>query len=190
MDEATERFYEGVLRSLQALSLNLQRRLLQDPRWAVFIGHTPPALERSALLPSQPRPARRPPSVADLHRSQMQRHVGRYIGAAHGSSGQPIHTWLVPSSTGVHGGFAFIRAPHAALQLNLGRLGPCLSGGPRETVCVWHDRYGTGLVSMLFNADATAFRAHWQPLDSQSRDFMRMDPRYWDNPTSWNGILQ
>ena len=191
IDEATERFYEGVLRSLQTLERNLQRRLLEDPRWAVFVGRTPPALERR-LLPPPPKLAagQAPPSLNHRHHQQMLRHVGRYRGAAFGTSRQPVLTWLVPSSSGVRGGFAFIRQPHGALQLNLGRLGPCLAGEPQELVCVWHDRYGTGLVSMLFNADSSEFRALWRPVDSGSADFLRMDPQHWDGPTTWNGLLQ
>ena len=191
LDEATERFYEGVLRSVQTMQLNLQRRLLAEPRWAVFVGHTPPALERS-LLPPAPKAAKgqATPSLANQHRTQMLRHVGHYRGAAFGTSRQPVLTWLVPSSSGVQGGYAFIRQPHGVLELNLGRLSPCLAGEPQEVICVWHDRHGTGLVSMLFNAGSTEFRALWRPVDSSSGDFLRMDPRYWDGPTTWNGLLQ
>ena len=190
-DEATERFYEGVLRSLQTMNQNLQLRLLKEPRWAAFIGRAPQGLERSQLPRETAAPAGKDgPSLAVKHRQQVLRLVGRYSGAGHGTSSQPVHTWLYPSDLGVVGGFAFLRGSGNDLKLNLGRLGPCLVGEPSELVCVWRDRFGTGLVSMLFNDSATEFRARWDALNARPTDFMRMDPRHWDGPTPWNGLLQ
>jgi len=190
-DEATERFYEGVLRSLQTMNQNLQLRLLKEPRWAAFIGRVPLGLERSQLPRETAPPAGKDgPSLAHKHRQQALRLVGRYTGAGHGTSSQPVHTWLHPSDLGVVGGYAFLRGSGDDLKLNLGRLGPCLVGEPSELVCVWRDRFGTGLVSMLFNDTATEFRARWDRLHARPTDFMRMDPRHWDGPTPWNGLLQ
>jgi hypothetical protein len=187
-DEVTERFYEAVLRSLQVMARQLQRRLAEDSRWAVFIGRAPQGLERSQLPREAAAPAGKDgPALMWRHSQQMLRLVGRYTGAGHGISSQPIHTWLRPSDLGVTGGYAFLRGSGDDLALNLGRLAPCLAGEPGELVCVWHDRFGTGLVSMLFNDAATEFRARRQ---HDRGEFIRMDPRHWDGPTAWNGLLQ
>lgn len=189
-DEATERFYEAVLRSLHTMQQNLRLRLLQDSRWSAFVSVTPPMLERVRHLKAMPQVREKHVWRFQKHRQQMRRYVGRYFGSNSGNSRLHVETWL-DFDVEVFGGFAFVTRYADDFRLSLGRLSACMAGEPDELICVWRDRYGVGLVSMVFNADATGFDAEWTRIDAGRNGFTRMEPGYHrDGSSTWNGQLQ
>ena len=76
--------------------------------------------------------------------------------------------------------------------VELGQVGPCLAPATRELLCIWTDRHsngnGNGSVSMLFSRDRREFKGVWGSFPVF--EFRRMEPRFRNERTGWNGTLQ
>lgn len=191
-DEFHNRFYGAVYRSLRTMEANIKVRLVRDPRWRVFLRETPAGLERPRQLSKTlARQAEaRAPTVRLRDAVIMQRYVGTYEGSLISSGTTSVITKLFPSgSGGLQGRYLMVYGREIGARVERGALGPCLVPANREILCIWRDRYGIGSLSMLFDVDATEFRGQWRTLNAHS-EFSRMEPRFWNERTSWNGTLQ
>lgn len=191
-DEFHNRFYGAAYRSLHTMEANIKVRLVRDPRWRVFLRETPAGLERPPKLAKQlARQAEaRAPTVQLRDAVIMQRYVGTYEGSLISSGTTSVITKLFPSGRGgLQGRYLMVYGRGIGARVERGALGPCLVPASREILCIWRDRYGIGSLSMLFDAEATEFRGLWRTLNAHS-EFSRMEPRFWNERTTWNGKLQ
>ncbi|MBA3033727.1 MAG: hypothetical protein KKF85_06940 [Gammaproteobacteria bacterium] len=191
-DEFHNRFYGAVYRSLHTMEANIKVRLVRDPRWRVFLRETPADLERppKRSKKSARQAEARAPTVRLRDAVIMQRYVGTYEGTLISSGTTSVITKLFPSgSGGLQGRYLMVYGREIGARVERGSLGPCLVPASREILCIWRDRFGIGSLSMLFDAEATEFRGLWRSFKGQS-EFARMEPRFWNETTLWNGKLQ
>jgi hypothetical protein len=133
--------------------------------------------------------------VNERDRAYGQRYAGVFKGPLISNGTSHVITNFFSSGGGPIGGrYLMFYGREPGARVERGDLGPCIPTTPSELVCMWKDVFGAGMVSFLFNADASEFKGEWRKnedyVHGSSNSLIRVEPRWWKERTSWNGSRQ
>lgn len=187
-------FYGGVYRSLFLMEANVRSRMDEDARIGIFLRALPVGADRARVQRTLKPVSNKHPHPANerLREAQvMWGYTGTYSGGLISNGTDSVITKLYPDGPyGLAGSYMMISGKGMNATVQLGQLGPCLVPAKQELLCIWHDHAGVGSVSMLFNSGNTKFKGLWNSLNDRRSRFSRMERRFWNEMTLWNGTLQ